>query len=528
MIVIIGTGPSGVAVARPLIATGAPVLWLDAGDHYNRVTLPAQPYDAIAPGSPLSRLVINDMAVAGGNDSPKLRAPSIHGLLWPNDRHPAISTDNFRLVGSFTAGGLSNAWGAMVASYSQAELGIDRPTWDGIADAYRALAAEIGISGPRASPSTTVDTVLCDVDSLQDPLPLDAPVDALFARYVAAGANGGPAHLGRPYQALLTSEHASRPACDRRLMCLWGCSRGSVYSARYSLSELAQAQNVDYRPNHRVTAIQRQQDGRFALSVDAVGRIETVMADRVILAAGAPQSVALTLDCARPENATTRILSTPSFASVLIAPAQLGRTAQRTGYSMAQLSWSTGGADPVSGAIYATDGLPMSEIARHFPLTRRGSALFGQALISAMMPVNGFLSSDYSDNRAELLRDSHGTATLKITGAHTTTALATARAAIRDLAATARACGAMMIPGSFRMVGPGADIHYGGGLPMAQEKGPASPLQTDALGQLGALPGLHIVDGAVLPRLTSAHPTFTMMANARRIGKAIASRLQGS
>ena len=42
--------------------------------------------------------------------------------------------------------------------------------------------------------------------------------------------------------------------------------------------------------------------------------------------------------------------------------------------------------------------------------------------------------------------------------------------------------------------------------------------QTDGMGQLRQLPTLHIVDASVLPDLPAQTITFTIMANAYRIG----------
>jgi choline dehydrogenase-like flavoprotein len=48
------------------------------------------------------------------------------------------------------------------------------------------------------------------------------------------------------------------------------------------------------------------------------------------------------------------------------------------------------------------------------------------------------------------------------------------------------------------------------------------PLETDALGQLRELPGVHLVDSSVLPSLPSTTFTYTVMANAHRIARAVA------
>jgi choline dehydrogenase-like flavoprotein len=61
---------------------------------------------------------------------------------------------------------------------------------------------------------------------------------------------------------------------------------------------------------------------------------------------------------------------------------------------------------------------------------------------------------------------------------------------------------------------PGRSYHSGGTFPMCQSPG---RLETDALGQLPGLPGVHFVDASVLPSIPATTITLTVMANAHRI-----------
>jgi choline dehydrogenase-like flavoprotein len=72
-----------------------------------------------------------------------------------------------------------------------------------------------------------------------------------------------------------------------------------------------------------------------------------------------------------------------------------------------------------------------------------------------------------------------------------------------------------MLPGSLQIYQPGAEVHYGGSLAMGQ--------RTSVNGEVVGAPGLHAVDGAVLPAMPARHPTLTIMANAERIGTELAA-----
>ena len=84
--------------------------------------------------------------------------------------------------------------------------------------------------------------------------------------------------------------------------------------------------------------------------------------------------------------------------------------------------------------------------------------------------------------------------------------------------------GALLLPGSFTVGLPGSDIHYACSLPMRRNPAPG---ETNALGELFGLEGVHVVDGASLSSLSEKSHTLTLMANADRIGKTLARELSG-
>ena len=68
----------------------------------------------------------------------------------------------------------------------------------------------------------------------------------------------------------------------------------------------------------------------------------------------------------------------------------------------------------------------------------------------------------------------------------------------------------------------GQALHFAATLPMRTEPG---RYQTDAQGLLFGTERVHIVDGASMSRLPAKNLTFTIMANALRIGRGIARGL---
>jgi choline dehydrogenase-like flavoprotein len=69
--------------------------------------------------------------------------------------------------------------------------------------------------------------------------------------------------------------------------------------------------------------------------------------------------------------------------------------------------------------------------------------------------------------------------------------------------------------------GEGSSIHYAGSLPMSESD---KPMTTTTEGELRALRGVYIADGAAFPTLPAKGLTFTLMANARRVATALLSK----
>jgi choline dehydrogenase-like flavoprotein len=59
-------------------------------------------------------------------------------------------------------------------------------------------------------------------------------------------------------------------------------------------------------------------------------------------------------------------------------------------------------------------------------------------------------------------------------------------------------------------------------MPSPFPMGPPEAFGTSRFGELNAAPGLHLVDGSLLPSIPAKFTTLTIMANADRIGRHLA------
>lgn len=508
-VVIAGAGPAGVSAAWALHARGVPVVMLDAG-----LSAPPPPPDGDYLGlrredAEQWRWQLGnrfESLAATADASPKMRVPGLRsiftGYAQANDLHPE---PGFHLVGALAPGGLSNAWGCGVGRFDAEELGPLRVERQAMDDAYAQVARRIGLSGASDDP-------LREYFGIDDWARPALPLDPLHARiWDRSGATDADVLLGRARIAVLNEERGARAACDLSGTCLWGCARRATWSAALDVAALRQAGVVV----HADVRIQRllPDDGGWRIEArNLSGEPSSFRARRVLLATGTIATTRLVLAALPDPPSQVRLFSNPMAAFLLFLPSAFGKARTRA-FGLAQLSFvlpRLHGDEAAMGNLFSTAGLPVNEFLAYLPITRRAGLPLLRRILPATVVGNVFLPGSLSGHAAGLNAD----AGLWIRGG--------AADAMPDVLARARALlqrrfrklGAWMLPGSFVPGAPGADIHYAATLPIRTNPA-AHECRLD--GQVAALPGLHVIDGASLPSLPAKAHTLTIMANATRI-----------
>lgn len=524
-IAVIGTGPAGVSAARALLEGGHPLTLIDAG--YNaaisaRTDRPS--LVALRQGSPQAwRYLIGDdchglrwMPAV----SPKLRLARNPENFTGFTELNQINASNFVPVGCLTMGGLSNIWGAVTFAYD----GSDMTGWpigpDEMAPHYRRVSARIGLSGPASSDLDRTPAPLV----LQDPLALTPFEDRILASYRRGSRQAG-FRLGRTRMAVLSADQADRKACVLDNACILGCERGAIYNAAYETAELARHPGVTMQQGFAVEKLVPNGAGWWIDGRDRrSGERRRLTAGKVILAAGALASTRLAMDAAQIDGRSVRIENSPSVAFAVLFPGALGSTIPAEAFGLAHIAFSRslGSADPADemlGFLYPAASMSAAEFLLRLPVSIPGGMALLREMLPGLMIGLAFLPGCYSDNHARLVSASKGLPRLEIEGGHSASFAGVLKKAIRRLRWNLLRIGGILLPGSLQVLDPGVDVHYSGSLGMG--------LYTDTLGQLAGAPGLHVVDGAVLPTMPARNPTLTIMANADRIGVTLATAWAG-
>lgn len=520
-VIVIGAGPAGTSAALALVAQQRPVRVLDAGT--GGIALPpAGTHLGLRFSDPTQwRWQLGDdfRGVAPVlSTSPKLRVPGLRPVFEGYAQANRLrSEDEFHLAGALAAGGMSNAWGCGVATFSGHELEpLDREQRRELGDAYRRIALRMGLSGAEDDPLRDY----FGIDDCAAPaLPLDEAHDRVW-RHPRRGrlAEEGGLRLGRARVAVLSESREGRHACDLSGMCLWGCERRATWSAAFDAALLQRTPGVAFESGVLADRLQ-QENGLWRIDCMRAGAPQIYRARRILLAAGTIVSTRLALAALPDPPAQVPLLSNPMAAFLLLLPALLGSGRGR-GFGLAQLSFVLDRAEndeAAFGNLFSTAGIPLNEFLPYVPATRRAALPLLRAILPACIVGNVFMPGSLSAHTVTL--DADGGLTVR--GGASDRLAASLDAVQRRLSHGLRGVGAWMLPGSFLPARAGADMHYAGTLPM---RAVPQAHECNSSGEIAGLPGVYAVDGASLPHLPAKAHTLTIMANADRIARGLVHR----
>lgn len=528
-VVIIGSGPAGVSAAFPLVEKGMRVLMLDGGrettGHFEinkhdtlRRLRQSSKHWKIMIGERFERFEADRKA------SPKYRVPAYHQTLVEFKQRYAIRTDNFKVYGLMTRGGLSNLWGAGVSRFDDADLEEFPIRFEDLRRSYQYVTQRIGVSGSN-------DDDLSDFhgreESLQPPWVPRGNARLLYNRYLSRpkSAHKRGVHLGHVKSAILTLDHQSRQGCVNCGLCTYGCAGQSIWSAKYDLEKLLQFPNFNYRDSAFVSYLRRL-DTAYEIGVgpDLHRITRKIQAKNVILASGTISSARLVMDALELYDKNRELLSdTMAMFAFAMPHWRIGSLVDEDVVGSAQLTFRVARphahARYGSGYIYLADTNPTSDFLPYMPFAYPLSRRVVRRLQPMLLIGICYLGGNYTRNTMRV----RPSGDVEICGGRTSAAAPAMNATITRLGGALMHYGAYLLPGSISLGDIGVDAHYAGTVPMrnAPRVGEAN-----SHGEVQGLPGVYVVDGSALTALPAKVHTLTIMANADRIANIIATNGQ--
>jgi choline dehydrogenase-like flavoprotein len=515
-VVIIGSGPSGVAAAYALTRAGRSVTVLDAGDRIEAGRMDV--FDALAQSEPdrwppeLAREAHRAFPV-GIKHVPLKPA---YGSLFPyaiDDPDLPIASEGAETLPSLAYGGLSNSWGASVLPFRQRDIEDWPISLEELEPHYEAVLRFVPVAAQHDELSAALPLYTDSPGALRHGPQAQALLSHM-RRHAAALSAAGFAFGASRLAVITATGHPSR--CRYSGMCLHGCPYGSIYKASTTLDALVSAGKVQYRGGIYVDRLTRSRDS-VTIDFHKRGRpSETgrLSASRVFVACGAISSTRLMLESMGRTQLGHRLHDSQYFVIPMFTPRAAPVSVATQGNTLAQAFVELDDArisrHTVHLQFYGYNDLMLSALAERLPLGSAALERVLQPLLGRLVVAQGYLHSADSPGLT-ISSDANG---VRIAGDSGAAAATRVRGLVRRLASAGHLLGMFPVPGLLQVGRPGKSNHIGGSLPMRHEP---SESETDTLGRPPNWDRVHVIDASIFPSVPATTVTLSTMANAYRI-----------
>lgn len=525
---VIGSGPTGVAAATALLDRGRSVTMLDVGVECEPERIAAVRRLAASEPEAWSaedlRIIRSEPLAADGALPLKLS----YGSPFAYAREALTAT---RQIGtscllSYARGGLSNVWGAAVLP----ALARDLDGWPVSLDELAPHYAHVARLMPIAAASDELATLFPLYDRPRTPLRPSRLAGLVLQRMRRRRRSLATAGLffGQSRLAVRSETDGGQPGCRYTGLCLSGCPYSAIWNASTTVRELERRPDFTYRSGFIVERLVPSTD-RSAVRVlgraaDGSGPL-SLIARRVLLACGPLSTVRIVIDSLRAYDRVIPLRFQPYFLLPLVArwpaPDADGERRHTLAQIFLEVMDSRVSRHTVHLQVYTLNEFIRERVGRIAERLGPLRNLARRQLLGRMLVVQGYLhSSEAPPIRVTAAPDAaHGRAELTLTAEPSPRVGRVVRRVAMKLARHSWHTGALpLVP--WRQIGlPGDGNHVGAAFPLRRAPG---EMETDLLGQLAALPGVHIVDSSTLPSLPATTFTYTVMAHAHRIADAVA------
>jgi hypothetical protein len=530
--VVVGSGASAVHAARALVEAGRSVLMLDVGDRDETYAglIPEWPFERIRREDPRQhRYFLGDefegVDLAPVGATSQVTAPRQY-VLRDREGRARVDSPNFAALQSLALGGLAGTWGAVSFPFTDFELQECGLAAAEMRPHYEAVAAHIGISGCM---NDDLAPVRGGLKALQPPLDLDDNAQAIFRRYERRRAqfHRAGARVGRSLLAVLSRSLGNRKPNPYHDMEYWSNPGDSVYRPELDVRELREKPHFRYE-RALVERFVETPSGEIEVRAWLVedNQPATFRARALVLAAGALGSARIVLrSLAEFEKPVPLTCNSHVYVPCLI-PARLGHRSSRRRHSLAQLTMIYGPAgEPqrfVQAQYYPYGSLLVYRLLKESPLAHRESL----RILRLLAPAFGIWLIQHEDGQspgkfARLRPRGEGRDVMEVNFALPEDQQRRQRRDEAVMLRLMRRLGCWPLRRTYAIHGSSA--HYASTLPFSDQP---RPLTTHRSGLLHGTNSVYVADGAAFRCLPAKGLTFTLMANARRVGSQVARSLK--
>jgi ferredoxin len=514
---VIGSGPAGVACAKALLARGARVLMLDAGidlendrAHIVRELAGRKPADW--PPNQIAAIQ-SDLAANAKGIPLKLLFGSDFPYRETEEKIPWRGR-GIAFRPSLALGGLSNVWGAAMLPYRDEDIS-DWPLKNSdLAPHYRAVTKITGLAARH--------------DDLEEIFPLYSENPGVLkpGRQVNLFFKNLNRHreklrlrgwrFGQSRLAVRAADLPPGIGCVYCGQCMTGCVYGCIYNSADTVRELQLETNFTYQRNIIVTKLCENFEKVFIEGFQReTGAPISFAANRVYLAAGVIPTAQILLRSQNDYDQPLTLRDSQYFLFPLVLARRTRDVQAEALYTLSQLFIELQNPQisrhTVHLQIYGYSDIIGQAVRKSLgPLQ-----MFARQLEERLLVVQGYLHSDESAAiEMQLKRDAEKDF-LQLEARPNPETRNVIKKVLCELLRQTRRLGGIVVPPMLQIAEPGRGFHSGSSFPMRAQP---QKFESDLLGRPHGWLRVHAVDASVLPGIPATTITFSVMANAHRIG----------
>ncbi|OGT32144.1 MAG: hypothetical protein A3E87_04980 [Gammaproteobacteria bacterium RIFCSPHIGHO2_12_FULL_35_23] len=511
MIYIIGSGPSGVATAKALLARGIAVTMIDAGVELEKS----------------KQLLLNSLQVAWRPEVAKKLKHNIHqednvklsyGSDYPYQQVDKvlkiISDKNIYCKPSLAKGGLSTIWGAFNMPYASEDIH-DWPFPISYLEPYYKKVLEFMPLAASKFDSTNSAPLYTDqLFTYQHSKQADILLQHMSAHkqnLFPQGFEYGSARLAVSFNSL-----SGLPHCSYCGYCQHGCPYQIIYSSQDTLRELEKEKNFTYIKNILVSKLIENKAGIIikASHLHSGNELE-FYGKQVFLAAGAVFSTKILLASLNLYNKPVLLKDSQHFMFPCFLYKATSKVKSEKLHTLAQAYIKLTEKNILSNRAHFEVFTYMDHYESQFkkifklfyPLVQYGLT----PVLNRMLILQGFLHSQDSEGCLISLQEDNKTIKLQQYQFQADEKL---KQIGKYLFKHRRLLGFFPVWSFLQVSKIMRSYHYGGSFPMSKNK---DIVATDLLGKPYGFTRLHVVDATVFPSIPAHAITLSIMANAYRI-----------
>jgi hypothetical protein len=519
-VIIVGSGPTGVASAMGFIENGITPLILDVGyEPENTETLKYNFYEYRKVHDSFKLLIGENYEglhnlIRKRPIFPKLISPFMQFVVKNANKLSPIVEKGFFTVQSFSKGGLANAWGASLYRAMDDELRYIPLRSSDLSSYYDRLTKEIGISGDEDD----LTHFYGSTDGLLPPLRLSKKCEVLYLRYKKKKRllNNHGVYMGRPRLCVLSKDYNNRPGYRPDSLESWFPHLPYVYIPAYTLNKLVKENKAIYHKSVLVKFWTRER-GYLVVHAEDVndGSMYKFQCKRLILAGGTINTTKIVLNTKKDFSTKLPIFDNGLAQIPLIFPLFIGKRFETDSMGFENLDIMFDFRDRnlrLKGSILELNFPLRSVFYDMLPFSARANLAFIKYFLPAVLVVLLYFPSSMENAGYLRLKDD---GTLEAYSQP----YKFDKEIIKRVIRVFRKLGVLTHPLLIKFAQPGYAIHYAGTLPMVED--PTKDYQCNNLGELYNEPDVHVVDGSLFSYIPAKNFSFTLMANAMRIADRI-------